>query len=462
MTAAQSPDFIHRFCLAAMAANMLWAGPSCAQVNEAILFQNVHVIVGDGTEIAETDVLVQGDEIIEIGESPSIDGVPIRAIDLSGKTIMSALIDAHAHLGYQSRNGWGAEYYGLENLILNLRQYAYYGFAAVFSAGSDPDDLALQLREQIDTGELNVPRFLFAAGMAPPGEGPNNQFLVHTAAVERDTGMTILRGLESVQQAQQAVREVAAKDIKFIKLWVDDRGGSQTKLSPELYRTVAEQARALDIAVVIHQQSATDMPDLLTAGVDGFLHGRIGDALDTEIATTMARQDVFIVPNLGLGELRREAIGSDPFLAPLLTTETAARLSGGQRAAMPNRNAATERELQAGFQRLLAADVELVLGTDAGAVPDHPFGYTGHRELEIFVRLGVPEMEALVAATANAARHLGLSDMGQIKPGFSADLLILDSNPLQDIRNTRRIHAVYLQGIEQDRAAIRASLIEQD
>ncbi len=434
-----------------------------AQQDEAVLFLNAHVIVGDGREIGNTDVMIRGDEILAVGELPQLDSVPIRVVDLSGKTLMPGLIDGHAHLGYQSREGWGAEYYGIDNLIDNLKQYAYYGFVAVFSAGSDPDDLASKLQGMIDSGEEILPRFLFAAGMAPPGQGPNNQFLVHTSAVEQQTGMTILRGLETEQQARAMVREVAAKGIDFIKLWVDDRNGTQTKLSPVLYRAVASEARQHGIKLMIHQQSVADMPDLLATGVDGFLHGRIGAEFSDDIAEMLAAQGTFIVPNLGLGELRREAIAEDFFLAPLLSEESVSRLgSSVLRSESPVRNQLVEAELRAGFARIKSAGAELVLGTDAGAIPDHPFGYTGHREMEIFVRLGVTPMEALVAATGNAAKHLGLDNMGLVQAGYSANLLILDGNPLLDIRNTRRIEAVFVAGQQLDRAALRAELSREN
>jgi imidazolonepropionase-like amidohydrolase len=113
-----------------------------------------------------------------------------------------------------------------------------------------------------------------------------------------------------------------------------------------------------------------------------------------------------------------------------------------------------ERELSESFSRLVAADVDIVLGTDAGAVPDHFFGYTGHRELEIFVRLGMTPMQAIVAATSRPAEQLGLGEMGTLAPGKSADFVILDANPLEDIRNTRTISRVYLRGREVDREGL--------
>ncbi|MBM4185603.1 MAG: amidohydrolase family protein, partial [Gemmatimonadetes bacterium] len=115
-----------------------------------------------------------------------------------------------------------------------------------------------------------------------------------------------------------------------------------------------------------------------------------------------------------------------------------------------------EQALRASMGALLAANVDVVLGTDAGAVPDHFFGYTGHRELEIFVRLGMTPMQALVAGTSRPAQRLGLTDLGALAPGKSADFVVLDANPLDDIRNTRSISEVYLRGTAVDRAAMRA------
>ena len=120
-----------------------------------------------------------------------------------------------------------------------------------------------------------------------------------------------------------------------------------------------------------------------------------------------------------------------------------------------NRNPMAEMELRTSFNGLLVAGVDIVLGTDAGAVPNHPFGYTGHREMEIYVRLGMSPMQALVASTSNASKHLGLDNRGSIKLGKSADLVLLSNNPLDDIRNTRSILRVILGGIEVDRDSLR-------
>ena len=158
------------------------------------------------------------------------------------------------------------------------------------------------------SGAFTSARFLFAAGMAPPGQGPNDQFLTHAIAIEQQTGQRILYGVANAEQAVESVREIAVKNISVIKIWVDDRGGSQHKLAPQLYRAIVAEAAANDIEIYAHQQYAQDMPDLLDAGISGFLHGRIGAGLEREIAQQLAAENAFVVPNLGLGELRREAL----------------------------------------------------------------------------------------------------------------------------------------------------------
>lgn len=430
------------------------AGVICgAQAQNKMLFQNASLIIGDGSVLTNHDLLIENGLIVSLGENlpPPDTGL---VVDLQGKWVMPALIDAHAHLGFQSRQSWGADNYDLENLTDNLEQYAYYGFGAVFSAGSDPAEIA-QLLTATVRSRNNLPEFLYAAGLAPPGEGPNNQFLEQTSQVQARTGYQVLYGVTDPESARQTVTDLALKGFEFLKIWVDDRGGSQTKLAPEIYRAVAQHAGEAGLKVFVHQQSASDMLDLISAGVDGFLHGRIGRDFTDELIERAVQSDVFVIPNLGLGELRREAIGEDQFLTPFLSQGLRESLSASEiRQMQPERDATNESELIAGFARIEAGDLDLVLGTDAGAVPGHPFGYTGHRELEIYVRLGMSPMDALRSATSLAAKHLGLRGLGLLEPGKQASLLILNSDPTSDIRNTRDIHSVYLNGQRVDRSAI--------
>lgn len=426
-----------------------------------LFFEGARLVVGDGNVIEDGSFLVQGGRIAVIGRSDAVDPPSgVEVVSLAGKTVIPALIDAHAHLGYEGYTEWGADAYTRENLLDNLDHYAYYGFGAVFSAGTDPNDLALEVQREQQAGEVGGARFLFGAGVAPPGQGPNDQFLVHALALAKRTGQTVLRGAATPEEGRAAVRDIAAKGIHWVKIWVDDRGGTQEKLRPEVYRAIIDEAHAHDLEVVVHQERAEDMPDLLEAGVTGFLHGRLGPAFDAQLARQVHDAGAFLVPNLGLGELRRERIADDPFLTDALPPAVVTRLGESYDERMRQsppapRSTEADRELRASFQRLLDANVDVVLGTDAGAVPDHFYGYVGHRELEIFVRLGMSPAQAIVAATGRPAARLHLTDMGTLSAGKSADFVVLDANPLEDIRNTRTISRVYLKGREIDREALR-------
>ena len=444
-----------------------WLLTACAPSGDGggadtTVFEGARLILGDGRVIENGALLIEGGRIRQVGSLDQVSSPSDAAVvDLSGQTVIPALIDTHAHIGYEGYTGWGADHYTRDNVIEHLERYAYYGFGAVFSAGSDPDGLALALREDQELGRVGGARFLFAAGMGPPGQGPNNQFLGHVVTLADRLDMSILWGVGSPDEGRDAVRQIAARDLDFVKIWVDDRGGTQEKLSPPVYRAVADEARSHGLKVLVHQQTAADMSELVEAGVAGFLHGRIGPDLDADLARRIHDAGGFVVPNLGLGELRRERVADDPLLQETVPPSVVDRLGRAfderQPEGPPPRDPDGERELRAGFMRLVDADVAVVLGTDAGAVPDHFFGYTGHRELEIFVRLGMTPMQAIVAATSRPAEHLGLSDMGTLAAGKSADFVILGANPLDDIRNTRSIERVYLRGVEVARDALRRS-----
>ena len=449
---------MHSRLLGFAASLLLISGSVSAQ--ESVLISNARLVIGDGSVIENGSLLFEDGAISAVGDGAINAPDGARVIDGSGRTVIPALIDGHTHLGYQSSHDWGGHNYSPENLRDNLEQYAWYGFAAAFSAGTDAEQMALEFQQNQRERYPDAARLLFSAGMGPRGQGPNDAFLVEVAAVTERTGQMVLHGLYDPEQAVIEVREVSASGIDFIKIWVDDRGGSQQKLAPDVYRPLIAVSESLGLKVFVHQQFAGDMPDLLAAGAHGFLHGRLGDSFTAAIAEQTAASGAFLVPNLGLGELRREAIGDDPFLRAVLPDASASGLTGPGRvpAAEIIREEDREASLRGSLMRLVDAGADIMLGTDAGALPGHPFGYTGHRELEILVRLGMSPMQALVAGMSVAARHLEIDDLGLLAPGYSASLVILSANPLDDIRNTRTIERVFLEGREIDREAIAARL----
>lgn len=446
--------------------------PALANAQSALMaLQPDRIFSGEKLYESGEWLLIKEGYVVEIVQTEAELPPEAEQRQLKGKTIIPALIDAHAHLGYQSVDSWGAQNYNDANLRDNLSQYAYYGFSTVFSAGSDPVALIDELRATIDVESLSLATPLAAYGVAPEGFGPNNTFLSEIRSVEAEQGTKILFGLDQPSDIQTLIKAVEPKRGAIIKIWVDDRAGTQPKLAQPLYTELVDQAIKNGIKVVAHQQDSDDTARLAKAGVAGFLHGRFEDEIGEELSLSLAESNTFIIPNLGLSLLRNMTIAEDPLLIETLPAATLSRLESRIFPTTDNTMTASnsydsiqgqldqlisnlDPSIRRSFGSAIARGVPIILGTDAGALPDHFFGYSGHKELEIFVALGMSPEQAIEAATYKAASQLGLNDRGLLEKGRRADFLLLNSSPLINIRATQDIHAVFLLGKELDRNAI--------
>jgi imidazolonepropionase-like amidohydrolase len=429
--------------------------PATAPAPDAriVAFDGARLITGDGEVFERATLVIDGSRIAAAG-APGTTAVPAGAtrLDLSGKTIMPALIDAHAHIGYMRDLTSGPQNYTRENILDHMQRYAYFGVAAAQAMGSDFTDLPYQVRDETGAGRVaDAARFLTAGrGLAPPDEvRPDNM---------RHSAYRITTALE----ARAAVAELAARGVAIVKTWVDDRGGAVRKLTPELYGAIIDEAHRRGMRVMVHATGLDDAKALLRAGVDGFGHA-FQEVDDELLDLVRARPQVFFL--LALGGPRR--VVSAAWLNPVhpLVQET---VSPAQIARLQQRLAnqtPEEREratsawakMAAGIVRLSAAGARIGVGTDGGGqLGDQFVGWTVHTEVENMVAAGMTPARVLTAATRDGAGILGLADLGTIAPGKSADFVVLDANPLDDITNTRRIAQVYLRGRAVDRAGLRA------
>ncbi|MDO8678049.1 MAG: amidohydrolase family protein [Acidobacteriota bacterium] len=418
------------------------------------VFEGARVIVGDGSApIENAAILVDNDKIARVGRRGAVE-VPAGAarVDLTGTTVIPGLVDAHSHIGYMKHLTSGPQNYTREHILDHMYRFAYFGVAASQAMGSDFGDAWYGLRDEIQSGQYpDAARFLTAGrGLAPEDEvKPDN--MRHAAYVIRTEA-----------DARTAVQELAERNVKIVKTWVDDRGGSVRKLPPELYTAIIDEAHKRKLRVAVHATGLADAKALLRAGVDIFAH-MIGD-VDDELVELFKQHPKTAVLS-ALGGPRRQIYApwlnpTHPLITETVRPEQIKRLRDRLASEIPEartRGEANWARLAAGIRRLNDAGVRIGAGTDGGGqLGDQFIGWTMHTEVENLVAAGMTPAQALVAATRTSAEILDLDALGTIAPGKSADFVVLDANPLDDITNTRRIARVYLRGKEVDRARMRA------
>ena len=386
------------------------------------VFEGARVLVGDGGVIENAILVVDDDRLVAIGGAGSVE-VPAGAarVDLSGRTVMPAIIDTHVHLR-ETR----------DELVEDLQRKAYYGVGVVLSLGRGSSDMAFQVRDEVIP---NAARYrTVGRGITAPEPGRTE----------------IPFWISTEEEARTAVQELAPRNVDMVKIWVDDRNGQFEKLTPALYGAVIDEAHQQGLRVTAHVYTLEDAKGLLRAGLDAFAHGIRDMDVDDEVVELFAeRPTVVLVPNL-------PNPGGATDLSWLSGTIPPDELQQMQERSVDRPAAQEAFGIQArNLARLSAEGVTIGFGTDGGA------GWSPHAEMEDMVRAGMTPADVSVAATRNSADLLALDDLGTLEAGKSADFVVLGANPLDDITNTRRIVDVYLRGTAVARAALSASWVGQ-
>jgi imidazolonepropionase-like amidohydrolase len=430
-------------------------GPS-----QAVVYERGRLITGDGGPPIERGAfVVQNGHISAIGAQGAVTA-PAGAtrVDLTGKTVMPAMINVHVHIGYEGYTSWRAENYTPQNVLDHLQRAAFYGTAVTQSVGTSPTDASIQFQRDQQAGKFPpASRFFFMPGMAPPNGGPDAVLRAATTALH------VVNEVSTAQEARVAVRAMAGKKIKNVKIWVDDRRGTYPKMTPEVYTAIIDEAHKHQMMVHAHATTLPDQKAVVRAGADVLVHLVQNEKLDDEYLALLKETKPYWATVIGLGD-RTAVCEHDPFFEQALPAKVIAtiRATTEQRplapsCGPPSPNAATREAMLAyNFPRMIASGARIVLGTDTGIQPGHTFGSGEHLELARWVQLGLTPSQAIVAATQRPAELMGLTDMGTLAVGKRADFIVLDANPLEDIRNTRQISSVYLDGAKFDRDALLA------
>jgi imidazolonepropionase-like amidohydrolase len=431
--------------------------------------------VRDGALHRDQTVIVRGNRISALGKAGALQ-VPkgTRVIDTSDKYLIPGLWDMHVHAMYEGRPEIFFPMF-VANGVTGVRE-----MASTFSL-----ERISQIRDQITRGDVLGPRFAAVAGKI--FEGP----------VPPDTLGPEFMSISTPEQARETVRSCKRQGADFIKVY--------HHLSREVYLAIADEAKRQGMPFAGHVPEALDCREASRAGQRSIEH-LIGAPFDcfasnaSELRTALAQESVppalidkrvaayesadcaslfalfaknetWHVPTLVLGRARLRA--GD---ATLLEDERRKYIPPARReqwqAEMARRRAGMPEQVATSIWRhalkLVGAmnrgNVPMLAGSDTGLGNAYTFaGFSLHDELKLLAESGFSPLTALQAATLNPARFLKLTDtLGTVEPGKVADLVLLDANPLEDIRHTQKIAAVVLDGRYLDRRALDGLLAEAE
>jgi imidazolonepropionase-like amidohydrolase len=370
----------------------------------------------------EVSVLIEGDRIAAV-EDGFVSPEGATVIDLSGHTVLPGFMDMHVHLDHEldpPRSYSEGFYMNSADYALRATIYARRtleaGFTTVRDLGARDKAALLGLRDAIDKGYVAGPR-IFAAGKSIATTGGHAD---PTNGIRFD-----LRGdpgpkegvVNSAEEARKAVRQRYKDGSDVIKLTVTGgvlslaKSGDNPQFTEDEVEAIVATAKDYNFVVAVHAHGAEGMKRAIRAGVDSVEHGTY---MDDEARKLMKRNGTWYVPTISAGKWVAELAEQDGKLPAVVRPKAAA----------------IGPQIQDTFAKAWDAGVKIAFGTDAGVSPHG----TNAREFRYMVEAGMPPMEAIKAATVNAAELLRVSDeLGSIAPGRYADVVAVAGDPLEDI-----------------------------
>ena len=441
---------------------VLLAIPGNSQSN-AVFYDGARLIIGNASPPIESGAfVVKNGRITAIGGNGTVKA-PARStrVDLTGKSVMPALNNVHIHIGYEGYVSWSVENHTRENLLDHLEREAFYGVGAAMTMGDQPLDFAVQFQKDQMAGKFPpAARFFLSAGMAPPGGGPD------ALLIQGTTPLHAVAEVSTPEEAVAAVRRIAARKITQIKFWVDNRDnnrGSRKKLSPEIYTAIIQEAHKHGITVHAHATNLQDQKGVVRAGVDVLVHTVAAEKVDDEFLALLTEKKPYWAPVMGLGDRSELCGGANSFIEQVLPDSVVADVRAGKTwlpsppcdAPITPQFAQRQENLKYNFPKYLEAGARIVLSTDAGVSQKYSYGFAEHHEMGMYADLGMRPAQIIPIATSRPAELLWLKDTGSLARGKRADFIVLNANPLENIRNLREIDSVYLAGAKLDRDALR-------
>jgi len=405
------------------------------------------LIDGRGGPVMENSAIIFRDKkIIAVGPAKDIK-IPrnARVIQITGKTVLPGLIDAHIHIsgsGGGSREPGEFEPRAISN---NLRSYLKYGVTTVFDMAGNPFIDAQ--KQALSTGQMIGPRVFGVkyALTAPKG---------HPLQLLKRTGHLKIQGpvyytIANETQIGPAMAHILADNTDGVKV-IHSRSGFPTandapKMSPALLKAVIDRAHGEKLKVFVHVSSPDDAREAISAGADVLTSSITSRDADTELFGHMATRNIAYMPGLSRIEaiyrisdepyLTRTFRGKvwDPILDHYFTGKSIVLENLIQSGVLKAARQALATAMN-NLRRAVRAGAPIILGTDAGS-PGALHGASVPREMMLMNRSGMTQMEIIISATSEAAKDIGKDKLlGPVEIGKYADLLILNRDPRGDIR----------------------------
>jgi imidazolonepropionase-like amidohydrolase len=412
---------------------------------EVKVLKNFTLIDGTGrAPAANSAMIVDAGRITWIGPVAQLKApVGAESIDLTGKFVMPGIINLHGHLGATVDLQQSADNITEANVEKNLRTYAAYGVTTVLSMGTDKD-IVLTMRDKQRAGRPVETR-IYSAG----------QGFIFKGGYGGLVGVN--EGVSTTAEVEKQLDSLAAKKVDIVKLWMDDHLGEQKKMPYEIGKAIIDGAHRRNLPVAAHIFYLADAKKLVEYGVNGLAHSVRDKAIDQELIDSMKKHGTWQLA----GTLSREGsmfvyaktpvFASDPFFTRGVSDSVLKTLKSPeyQKAQAADPHFAHYEEFLATAEKNLKRQVDdgvkYGFGTDSGPPGRFP-GYLEHWEMELMVQAGISSSQVIQAATKNGAEFLHAKDLGTLEKSKWADLIVLDKNPLDDIKNTRTISAVFIAG----------------
>jgi imidazolonepropionase-like amidohydrolase len=371
----------------------------------------------DGTTrapVANATLLVRNGRVVSAGPA-AIVRIPagVERVDLRGKVIIPGLINAHGHASSRA----------------NLRTSSAYGVTTVYSLGDETPEVFAAREAQRTTPPAHARVYVAGPVLAPT----------------------------TADDARAQVEQVVAKNVDIVKIRVDDNLGTTAKMAPEVYKAVIREAHARGKRVAVHVYYLDDARALLAAGADYIAHSVRDRPVDAPFVEALTRSGVCYSPTL-MREVSTFVYDTVPpffadsqFLAHadrqwMATLSEPTRMAGIRVSSSAQRYKAQLPVATRNLATLFQAGVPIAMGTDTGPLGRFQ-GYFELMEMEMMAGAGLPTRAVLTSATLGAARCLRIDrDVGSLEPGKWADFVVLDASPLDDMRNIRRQHSVWIGG----------------